>query len=223
MFNKNKCFQRDKPRANRPKQRKTSWPWMLAALVRLVIDVRSEDVCGNQKNFHQWSSLLDINFQMMHASDKFIAVGATTTQADRFYQPTYKNMLPADNEGALLSIFSSNVDDSTEPLKATLISTISSGTVSVYGFKAIHMGSIQANAVLDTSNDNFGRNTYLVTYYESNKETVNRCTGIDGATGKRTLPPCYLRNQLQILKLTSNAPIYNIMLTSNNRVWLVGE
>ena len=74
-------------------------------------------------------------------------------------------MLPTDMNGALLSIYSSNVDDPTKPLKATLMSTISGGFVSVNGFKAIHMSAEYANAVLDTSNDIFENNTYMVTYY----------------------------------------------------------
>ena len=101
---------------------------------------------------------------MMHATANHIAIGATTTKADSFHQPDFKNVLAGDSSGALLSIYSSNVNDITKPLKSTLMSTIDN-SVTVNGFKNINMGEDHAYAVLDTSDDRSGRNIYLVTYY----------------------------------------------------------
>ena len=133
----------------------------------------------------------------MHATANHIAVGATTTKADQFYQaqPTFENVLPTDTNGALLSIYSANVNDMTKPLKSTLMSTIGS-SVTVNGFKDINMGADHAYAVLETSDDSSGQNIYLVTYYIDSTETTNKCTSIDPVTNLRTLPPCYPRKQL---------------------------
>ena len=158
---------------------------------------------------------------MMHANADYIAVGSTTTKANLFYQPGYENMLAADTDGALLSIYSSDVNEPTEPLKATLISTISS-TVTVNGFKNINMGEEHAYAVLDTSDDSSGQNIYLVSYNVNNHELWQICNGQDASGAK--IPPCHYRKQLQILKLSSStSPLANFMLTSNKRVWLSGE
>ena len=126
---------------------------------------------------------------MMHATANHIAVGATTTKADQFYQaqPTFENVLPTDTNGALLSIYSANVNDMTKPLKSTLMSTIGS-SVTVNGFKDINMGVDHAYAVLDTSDDSFGEKIYLVTYYIDSSENNIICFGIDPVTGADILP-----------------------------------
>ena len=129
-------------------RKKGIWSSILTLMTALAT-MASSTICGQQDYLHQWSSLVDVTFQMSAVGTNSIAVAAMTSKASRL------NALAAEENGALLMLYKAQSGTEQDPEVATLLTKID--LHSVISFKALTVmtpsssTSDTAVAVMETS------------------------------------------------------------------------